>query len=131
MRILIVRMSALGDIVHALPVLAAIRDARQDVEVDWLADRKYVGILDFVDGIDTRVIGRPGLSRAVAAMRQRGYDVAIDLQGLIKSAAMARLSGAVRVIGFEQRVLRERAAAWFYGETVAVRPGAHIVEKNL
>jgi len=130
-RILIVRMSALGDIVHALPVLAAIRDARADIDVDWLADRKYAPILDFVEGLSERIIGRPGLSKAVGRLRSREYDVAVDLQGLLKSAAMARLSGAPRVIGFEQRALRERAAAWFYNESAAVPPRAHVVQKNL
>jgi lipopolysaccharide heptosyltransferase I len=130
-RILIVRMSALGDIVHALPVLAAIRNAMPDVDVDWLADRRYIGLLDYVDGIAQRVVGRPELSKAVASMRPRGYDVAIDLQGLLKSAAMARLSGAERIVGFERTVLRERAAAWFYSECASVAPGAHVIQKNL
>ena len=130
-RILIVRMSALGDIVHALPVLAAIGTAYPDVEVDWLADRKYAAILAFVEGLSQRIMGRPGLSRAVTAMRARDYDVAIDLQGLLKSASMARLSGATRVIGFEQRALRERAAVWFYSETATVPLDAHIIRKNL
>jgi heptosyltransferase I len=129
-RILIVRMSALGDIVHALPVLAALREARPDVEVDWLADRKYAGILEYVAGISRRILGRPGLSKAVAQMRARQYDAAIDLQGLIKSAAMARLSGAERVIGFERAALREPAAGWFYNETAPVAPNRHIIDKN-
>jgi lipopolysaccharide heptosyltransferase I len=124
-------MSALGDIVHALPVLSAIRAAYPQVEVDWLADRRYAGILAFVDGLGQRIIGRPALSKAVPVMRGREYDVAIDLQGLLKSASMARLSGAARVIGFERRALRERAAAWFYSETATVPPDAHIVRKNL
>lgn len=129
-RILIVRMSALGDIVHALPVLSAIRATHPTVEIDWLADRKYAGILDFTEGITQRIIGRPGLSHAVTVMRARGYDVAVDLQGLLKSAAMARLSGATRVIGFEQAALREGAAAWFYSQTAPVPAGAHIIRKN-
>jgi heptosyltransferase-1 len=130
-RILIVRMSALGDIIHALPVLSAIRRALPAVEVDWLADRKYAGILTHVEGLTQRIIGRPGLSKAVTAMRAREYDVAIDLQGLLKSAAMARLSGARRVIGFEQSALREKAAAWFYTDSAHVPAGAHIIQKNL
>jgi heptosyltransferase I len=112
-------------------VLAAIRDADPSIEVDWLADRKYAPVLDFVDGISERIIGRPGLSNAVARLRARAYDVAIDLQGLMKSAAMARLAGAERVIGFDRRALREQAAAWFYNESAVVPPGAHIVQKNL
>jgi lipopolysaccharide heptosyltransferase I len=124
-------MSALGDIVHALPVLAAIRDASTEVEIDWLADRKYAAILEFVDGLTHVVIGRPGLSNAVAAMRRREYDVAIDLQGLLKSAAMARLSGAKRVVGFDREGLREPAAGWFYSDTVSAPAGSHIIAKNL
>jgi lipopolysaccharide heptosyltransferase I len=130
-RLLVVRMSALGDIVHALPVLAAIHDANVDIEVDWLADRKYAAILEFVDGLAQIVIGRPGLSNAVAAMRRREYDVAIDLQGLLKSAAMARLSGAKRVVGFDREGLREPAAGWFYSDSVSVPAAAHIIAKNL
>ena len=129
-RILIVRMSALGDIVHALPVFSAIRSAMPDADVDWLVDRKYSGILDYVEGIAQRIPGRPALSKAVSAMRAREYEVAIDLQGLLKSASMARLSGAKRVIGFDRRALRERAAAWFYSETAAPVPGAHVIDKN-
>jgi lipopolysaccharide heptosyltransferase I len=129
-RILIVRMSALGDIVHALPVLAALGDAYPGAEIDWLADRRYAGVLDLVSGLSRRIIGRPGLIRAVRSMRARTYDVSLDLQGLVKSAVMARLSGAPRVIGFESRALRERAAAQFYTEFAAVDEHAHIIQKN-
>jgi heptosyltransferase I len=130
-RILIVRMSALGDIVHALPVLAALSEAFPAARIDWLADRAYVGILDLVHGIAGKIVGRPGLLRAIGEMRQQRYDAAIDLQGLLKSAVMARLSGARRVIGFETSALRERSAAMFYGERVAVGGGPHVIEKNL
>ena len=131
-RILIVRMSALGDIVHALPVLAALREAYPRAEIDWLADRAYAGVLDLVDGPQPLHHRPAGLAAGDAiVMRGRRYDVALDLQGLIKSAAMARLSGARRVIGFESGALRERAAAWFYTETAPVPHGAHIIQKNL
>jgi lipopolysaccharide heptosyltransferase I len=124
-------MSALGDIVHALPVLSAIRAARPQVEIDWLVDTRYAGIFDLVEGLSQRIHGRPRLAAAVRRMRGRDYDVAIDLQGLLKSAVMARLSGATRVVGFERGSLRERAAAWFYHQTVTVHDGAHIIRKNL
>ena len=130
-RILIVRMSALGDIVHALPVLAALRQAFPASEIDWLADRRYIGVLDLVEGLTRRIVGRPGLVQAIQLLRRRDYDVALDLQGLLKSAAMSRLSGAQRVIGFETSALRERSAAWFYSETTTVPPGAHVIQKNL
>ena len=130
-RILIVRMSALGDIVHALPVLSALRRRYPEAAIDWLVDRKYAGVLELVDGLDRVMIGRPGLLRAVSELRARKYDVAVDLQGLLKSAAMTRFSGAPRVVGFEAAALREGAAGWFYGETASVPSGAHVIRKNL
>jgi heptosyltransferase I len=123
-------MSALGDIVHALPVLAAVRETYPSSEVDWLADHAYAGVLDLVDGIANRVIVRPGYANAVQFMRGRKYHAAIDLQGLLKSATAAWLSGARRVIGFETSALRERAAAWFYSETAPVAGAIHVIEKN-
>lgn len=147
MRILIVRLSALGDIVHALPVLAALRDHRPDVEVDWLVDARYAGIFEHVEGIRRRIVvrapaaaaapgsvsfaGTRGLVGAVRDLRAQQYDVALDLQGLIKSAALAGLAGAKRVVGFPAPHLREPYAAWFYDETADVPEGAHIIRKNL
>lgn len=130
-RLLIVRMSALGDIVHALPVLSAIRGAWAAAEIDWLADERYAGVLDLVEGLSHRVVVRPGYLEALSFMRARRYDAALDLQGLIKSASAAWLSGAARVIGFETSVLRESSAAWFYSEAAPVAAGVHIIQKNL
>src|SRR5262249_29180306 len=86
-RLLIVRMSALGDIVHALPVLSVLREAWPSAEIDWLADERYAGVLDLIEGITNRVVVRPGYLKALSFMRNRGYDAALDLQGLIKSAS--------------------------------------------
>jgi heptosyltransferase-1 len=146
-QVLIVRTGALGDIVHALPVLAAIGAARPDVAVDWLVDGRYAAVLALVEGVRTRVVVRattnaatPGERRfagalgtpaALAQLRATGYDVALDLQGLIKSAALARGSGARRVVGFVAAQLRERHAAWGYTETVAGPDDGHVVAKNL
>lgn len=146
-RLLIVRMGALGDIVHALPVLAALRTQRPDVRVDWLVDARYAGVLDLVDGLARMVVvratddaasdsavrfaGVAGMGRALAFLRRQTYAAAIDLQGLIKSAVFARGSGAARVLGFERRALREPAAAFCYGEHVTVDDRGHVVHKNL
>jgi len=148
MRVLIVRLSALGDIVHALPVLGALREAQPDAEVDWVVDARYESVLDLVEGLDGRIVVRASVAggrgprqaftgtaagwlAAVRALRRRRYDVALDLQGLLKSAALARASGARRVIGFDRAGLRERQAAWLLGERVATDPRAHVVRKNL
>jgi len=136
-RILIVRMSALGDIVHALPVLAAIRRAWPDAKVDWIVDEAYVSILTLAEGLNERVTvrkkggGITGYLNAVRYLRAQKYDAALDLQGLIKSAVWARLSGAARVIGFDRAHLREPLAAAFYSETVVPIEAPHVIQKNL
>lgn len=146
-RVLVVRLGALGDIVHALPVLAGLHAHRPDVAVDWLVDARYAGVLRLVDGVARLVVvraaddgaddrgvrfaGTAGLVRAVGFLRRQGYAAALDLQGLIKSAGLARASGARRVIGFARAALREPAAAWCYTETVPVDDRGHVVHKDL
>ncbi len=146
-RFLIVRLGALGDVVHAIPVAAALRRAFPDSRIDWLVSAKHREILDLVSVIDRRLVvndrgaasGGMSLIAAIGELRRSRYDVAIDLQGLIKSAMLARSSGAPRVLGFSARYARERAARWFY--TQAHDPGRgglydpretrHVVDINL
>jgi heptosyltransferase I len=151
-RILIVRLSALGDIVHAVPVLASLRRHDPAAEIDWLVEAAYEPILSLVEGIRRRIVvrapggtvahagktgesrfsaGAAGYVRAAAFLRRQHYDVALDLQGLIKSAVWARLSGARRVVGFARDHLREPQAAWLYDEQVTPPHPAHVIEKNL
>ena len=129
-RILIVRMSALGDIVHALPVLAALRERTREPRSTGSPTSATRACSISSTGLSHRIIGRPGLAARGAIMRGRRYDVAIDLQGLLKSAAMAWLSGATRVIGFEAARCASARAAWFYTETapVAARRAHHSEE---
>src|SRR5437763_7435866 len=128
-RLLIVRLGALGDVVHAIPVAAALRRAFPQARIDWLVSAKHREILDLVPAIDRRLVvndrrstgsnraadaGGASLLPALRELRRARYDVAIDLQGLIKSAMLARLSGAPRVVGFSSRYARERPARLFY-----------------
>ena len=146
-RLLIVRLGALGDVVHAIPVAAALRRAFPAARIDWLVSAKHREILDLVPVIDRRLVindrgatsGGTSLVAAIGELRRSRYDVAIDLQGLIKSAVLARSSGARRVVGFSSRYTRERAARLFY--TDAYDPGRgglfdpnetrHVVDINL
>jgi heptosyltransferase-1 len=146
-RFLIVRLGALGDIVHAIPVAAAIRRAYPTARIDWLVSAKHREILDLVPVIDRRLVvndrgiaaGGSSLLEAVRELRRARYDVTIDLQGLIKSAVLARFSGAPRVIGFSASYAREGFARAFYSE--AYDPGRggmfdpretrHVVDINL
>jgi heptosyltransferase I len=134
--ILIVRLGALGDIVHTIPAAAALRHAHPDARIDWLVDRKHRDIVDLVQGID-RVVAVPagtpaGWVETVKELRRVRYDIALDFQGLMKSAVFARASGAKRVIGFSIWHLREKTARPFYSETDGgVDREPHVIYKNL
>jgi heptosyltransferase-1 len=145
-RVLIVKLGALGDIVHAIPVAAALRRAFPAVRLDWLVSAKHREILDLVPVIDRRLVindrgdagGGTSILEAVRELRRSNYDVALDLQGLLKSAFFARSSGAARVIGFSSRYVRERWARPFYTEVHdpggggLYHPGeTHVVWTNL
>src|SRR5499427_660641 len=134
MHILIVRLGALGDVVHTIPAVAAIRKASPESRIDWLVDRRHRDIVDLVTVVD-RVIAvdsntLAGWSETIRILRQTNYNAAIDLQGLLKSAVFARASGAVRVIGFSIYHLREKTARPFYSTTADVGE-EHIILKNL
>ena len=145
MKILIVRLGALGDVVHAIPVAAALRRAFPAARLDWLVSGRHRAVLDLVPVIDRRLVLEAGagaartLLAAVGELRRSRYDVAIDLQGLIKSALLARGSGASRVIGFATSYLRERLARPFYtdvydpggGGIYDPRETRHVAEINL
>jgi lipopolysaccharide heptosyltransferase I len=128
-------------------VAAALRQAFPAARIDWLVSAKHREILDLVPVIDRRLVindrgdasGGTSLFSAIGELRRANYDVAIDLQGLIKSAMLARSSGAPRVVGFSSRYARERAARLFYTEVFDPGRGGlydpretrHVVDINL
>ena len=136
MKILIVRLGALGDIVHAMPAVAALRRGIPSAQIDWLVDARHREVVELVRGINGRISVDPAgkwreLPAVLQRLRRERYDAALDFQGLLKSAVLARFSGAARVIGFSRDVLRERGAAVFYRERREIPRGHHVIEKNL
>ena len=134
MNILVVRLGALGDIVHTIPAAAALRRAYPTARIDWLVEDRHREILDLVPVIDHLIVVRDASFLAwVDATRQvrsARYDVALDFQGLMKSAVLARASGARRVLGFSIWHVREKGARPFYSEGVDVE-SVHVIHKNL
>ena len=134
-RLLIVRLGSLGDLIHAVPAAAALRRRYPDAQIDWLVDKVHAPFLKTVSVLSSVVVleGRTAgdWMNARRRLRQQRYDAAADFQGLIKSAALARLSGAKRVVGFAREALRERAASVFYTERVSTSDTQHIIGKNL
>ena len=129
MKVLIVRLSSIGDVVHTLPAAAALRAGRLERGLGGGAGRARPA--GGQSGCGPRVRAAAGARlprrrrarRRIAALRAERYDVALDLQGLWKSAVWARLSGARRVIGFGAAFRREPASALLLGERVAPAGG--------
>lgn len=139
--ILLVRLGALGDVVHAMPVVHALATEFPGARIDWLVDPRYAPMVRMVRGLTRAVAFDPrGLMTSerrsatlsvLAGLRRERYDVVYDLQGLVKSAAAARLAGGDEVVGFERADLREPAARFFYTRTVDVSAVPHVIDKNL
>src|SRR3981081_4545206 len=121
MRILIVKLGSIGDIVHTLPALAAMRRALPDSEITWAVERgsseilKDNPLLDRLIEVDTKALRRGLMSgetlraprQQLRLLRASAFDLALDFQGLLKSATVARLSGARRRYGFSRDGLLE------------------------
>lgn len=145
MRILIVKLGSIGDVIHTLPSLVAIRGAMPDAEISWVVEHRTAEILrgnpliDNLIEVDTQSM-RGGKviegilldgSRQVSELRSFTFDVALDFQGLLKSGLIARLSGAKVRYGFSKSGLREPAARLFYTDTVDVPREINVVRKYL
>jgi heptosyltransferase-1 len=145
MKILIIKLSSIGDVVHTLPALAAIRRALPDAEIAWAVERRAAEILrgnkliDNLIEIDTRPL-RKGktieetlidTAKQLRELRSFKFDAVLDFQGLLKSAAVAKLAKARRTYGFSKQNLREPASRFLLTDTVEVEPNSHIIIKNL
>ncbi len=141
-KLLIVKPSSLGDIIHALPLLNAVKQARPDAEIDWVVARGFEGILRRHPMIGRLWIinkddwKRPGRLVSTASevvsllrgLRSIGYDIAVDLQGLFRSAIIAALSGAPLKAGFSDA---RELSPLLYNLKVEGGMGVHAVDRYL
>jgi heptosyltransferase-1 len=135
-RILIVRLSAIGDCIHGLPVLCALRDALPSAHLSWVVEGRTADLLrchpalDAVVQLRRRWLKSPfAIWQARRQLRALRPDVAIDLQGLTKSAIAAWLSGAPTRVGFGGRDGRE-LASWL-NNTLVEPLMTHVIDRNL
>ncbi len=145
MRILIVKLGSIGDVIHTLPSLAALREAMPKAEISWVVERRSSEILrdnpilDRLIEVDTKALRRGLMSgetlraprQQLRRLRASAFDLAIDFQGLLKSASIARLSGARRVLGFSRAALREPASRVLLSKSIPVPSKTHVIRKNL
>lgn len=136
---LIIRLSSLGDIIHALPAFSALRKNFPEATISWVVEEKGKQILDFVSGLD-RIITLPplrwqNLMPELSRFRKETDEknqVALDFQGLFKSALLTFLSGASKRVGFHRKNCREPLASLFYSKRLRHIPeDIHVIRKNL
>jgi len=142
MKIAIVKLSALGDIVHAMVVLQFIKKNLPDATIDWVVEEGFKDIL--ANNPDIHQVHTVNLKQA---KQQRSfkllfkelrklralnkYDLVIDTQGLIKSAIVARVIPSVQTFGFDKASLRESFAAKFYSATCNIDYAENIIQRNV
>jgi heptosyltransferase-1 len=140
MKIAIVKLSALGDIVHAMVALQFIKAHSPAIQIDWIVEERFVDVLKNNPDIDhiltvnlkSLKTNKAGIFQQIKAVREyalNNYDLVIDAQGLIKSAITARLLGK-RIVGFDADSIREKVAAWLYDVKVACAYNANTIDRN-
>ena len=137
MKALLLRLSAIGDIVHALPMLSALH--RHGWQAGWLAEPPGRALLDghpylwhLAAAPPARRFSAAQARAAVRELRAKRYDLAVDVQGLWKSAAWGRLSGARRLVGYAGAARVEPLSSLLLHERVAPPAGAvHVIDENL
>lgn len=140
MKIAIVKLSALGDIVHAMVALQFIKARSPDIRIDWIVEQRFAEVLKHNPDIDNILTvnlkalktDKSGLFaefKKIRSYANNNYDLVIDAQGLIKSAVTAKLLGK-RIAGFDTDSIREKAASWFYDVKVACAYDANTIDRN-
>ncbi len=133
-RILVIRLGSMGDVVAALPAVASLKHSLPQSRITWVIEPKWSVLLDgnpYVDAViqfERRSVA--GWRNAWRELRASRFDVAVDFQGLVKSALLATVARPDRMFGFSAEYAREAPASWFYSDKVPIR-GYHAVERNL
>jgi heptosyltransferase-1 len=132
--ILVIRLGAMGDIIHALPAVASLKAGFPNPKISWLVSRKWASLLDGNPAVDDLIFferdGFSAIRNTWRRLRQQKFAMAFDFQGLLQSALAGRAAHAKTLYGFSSAVARESHAAWFYHRAIDV-PGPHRVERNL
>lgn len=122
LRILVVRMGAMGDVIQCLPAVVSLKQGVPGSRITWVIDPRWSPLLDrnpFVDNVllfDRKSV--TGMLRFWRELRSIRYDIAVDFQGLLKSALVAAASRSGRRFGYTRSIVREKPAAWFYSVNV-------------
>src|SRR5580700_10419472 len=132
-RILVVRLGAMGDVLHALPAVASLKHSFPHSRLTWVMRPRWMPLVEgnpFLDEVIPLERTTRGFAAAWRRLRKNRFDLAVDLQGLVQSALVAAAARPDKIVGFHRSQAGERAAALFYS-TGVVTSSAHIVDRNL
>ena len=140
MKIAIVKLSAMGDIIHAMSALEFIKKNNPNIEIDWIVESSFVAILEDNPHINNILPvnlksikkDKKQIFNQIKLIKQyakNGYDLVIDAQGLLKSAITAKLLGK-KVAGFSKDSIREKVASYFYNIKVDIDYAANTIDRN-
>jgi heptosyltransferase-1 len=145
MKIAIVKLSALGDIIHAMVAIQFIKAHFPAIEIDWIVEERFAEVLKNNPDIDniltvnlkalkTSKLGIFAELKKIRRYATNNYDLVIDAQGLIKSAITAKLLSLgpceSRIAGFDSASIREKAASWIYDVKVSCAYDANTIDRN-
>ena len=144
-KFLIVKLSSLGDVVYALPFLRTLRAGYPDAYIAWMVEERYRELLNGNPDLDEVIPVRlkhwrkhwngktlREISATRRLLKKRGFDWTFDLQGLIKTGILARLTGAPNRAAFHRNNCREKINTWFNNrQSEYVAPGGHVVDLYL
>lgn len=140
MKIAIVKLSALGDIVHAMVVLQFIKQAIPNSRIDWIVEECFASVLEHNPHIDNilpvnlKAIKKDKLKffealKKIKKYAQNEYDIVIDMQGLLKSSIVSKILGPN--VGFDKNSIREKIASLFYKKSFFVPYSDNVILRNM
>ncbi|TKI69406.1 lipopolysaccharide heptosyltransferase I [Sulfurimonas crateris] len=141
MKICIVKLSAMGDIIHAMVALQFIKEELPSSQVDWVVESAFKGVLEnnpHIDNIlevDLKSVKKKKSEiftqyKILREYSKNNYDIVIDAQGLLKSAIVSRIIGAKVIAGFDKTSIREGIASFFYNKKVSIAYDANTIDRN-
>lgn len=142
MKICIVKLSALGDVIHAMVVLQFIKEKIPNCKIDWVVEEGFKSILENSPHIDnilpinlkslkSNKMNIFGQIKLLKNYSKNDYDVLIDAQGLLKSSIASKIIGAKKIIGFSKDSIRETLSTLFYDETVSIGYEKNVIDRNV
>lgn len=124
----------MGDVLHALPAAASLKHSFPSTPLTWVVESTWAPLLQqnsFIDRVISLDRRHPRTwLRTLRELREQRFSIAMDLQGLFKSALTASLARPERLIGYDRGMVREKMAAWFYSNRVS-SAAAHVVDRHL